>query len=114
MSDHRKFIRHPAEVPIEFNITGQEPEQALSTRNVSIGGLCFQATNPVALNTEISIRMPSINSGVVLTGRVVWCSEKEGYFDIGVEFHNKTDAIMAKTLEEICYIQKFEKNHPKK
>jgi Tfp pilus assembly protein PilZ len=112
MSDQRKYIRHPTEIPIEYKIIGDLQEHTDSTNNVSLGGICFQAVTPIPPGTEISIKFPSVNSSVVLTGRVVWCTEKGKYADIGVKFQNKTDALLAKTLEEICYIRKFEKSYP--
>jgi len=114
MSDKRKYIRHPAEIPLEYKIAGNNHEHSDFTTNVSLGGLCFRASDPIDLGTIISLKFPSVNSDVTLTAKVVWCTKEDDYVDIGVEFQNKTDALMAKTLEEICYIRKFEKNHPQK
>jgi hypothetical protein len=112
MSDKRKYIRHPAEIPLEYKIAEDQQAHSELTTNVSFCGLCFRASDAIDRGTIISLKFPSVNSGVVLTAKVVWYIEKENYVDIGVEFQNKTDALMAKTLEEICYIRKFEKNHP--
>ena len=61
----------------------------------------------------IEIAVPVRGQGLhEITGKVVWCAQKETHVDIGIEFQTRTEAYLAKTIEELCYIRKFEKNHP--
>ena len=112
MSEQRKYIRHPVEIPIEYKITGDPQIHSDAASNVSLGGLCFQSASAIPPGTLISLSFPSINSGVELTGKVAWCAQKETHIDIGIEFQTRSEAYLAKTIEELCYIRKFEKNHP--
>ena len=101
MTEQRKYIRHPVEIPIEYKITGDPHTHSDAASNVSLGGLCFQSAAPIATGTLISLSFPSINSGVEITGKVVWCSQKETHIDIGIEFQTRSEAYMAKTIEEL-------------
>jgi len=104
----RKYIRHPAEIPIKFKLTGDGLSRTDTTRNISIGGLCFQAPEYIPPGTALTLRFPTVHPEVELRGHVVWCTEVKGVVDVGVEFENENEAYRARTIEEICYSKKFE------
>jgi hypothetical protein len=114
MIQQRKYIRHPVEIPIEYKITGDPHTRSDAATNVSLGGLCFQSASAIPVGTLVSLSFPSINAGVEITGKVAWFAQKETHVDIGVEFQTRSEVYLAKTIEELCYIRKFEKNHPMK
>ncbi len=109
-SEKRKYIRHPAEIPIEYKISGQTLEKTDYTKNISFGGLCFQAQTYIEPGTVLIIKFPTISSKLEVVGKIVWCSQKKEYVDMGVEFQDKNEAYRAKIIEEICYL----KNHQRK
>ncbi len=108
-SEKRRFIRHPAEISIDYKISGQVQEHAEYTKNISFGGLCFQAGHPVELGTLLVLRFPSINPDMEVSGKVVWCTVKKERVLIGVEFLDENDAYRARIIEEICHIADFQK-----
>ena len=104
----RKYIRHPAEIPIKYRVSGEEQLRTDTTKNISFGGLCFQAPSFIQPGTKITLKFPTIHPEVELVGTVVWCTKEKGYVDVGVEFENENEAYRARTIEEICYSKKFE------
>lgn len=88
-SEHRKFPRHPVEIPIEIRkITVSEPATQY-IKNLSVGGMAFESDNFLEKNELICIRV-MVNYPFELMGRVVWCHEKNvDKFEIGIEFVRK-------------------------
>jgi len=110
----RRFIRHPAEIPIEvFPATETEysaPENVHKlenfSRNVSSGGLAFESKQELSIGSVIRVRI-LIHPAFDLTGRVVWCVPKEDYFYVGIEFEKKTDASIEDMVEEVCQVEMY-------
>lgn len=104
----RKYIRHPAEIPVKYKLSGEDSLRTDTTKNISFGGLCFQSSSFVEPGTKIVLKFPTIHPDVELSGTVVWCVEEGDRFDVGVEFLDQNEAYRARTIEEICYSKKFE------
>ena len=51
----RLYIRHPTDVPIDFQIGGQASTSRELLTNYSEGGLCFTSDTKVEAGTEIHI-----------------------------------------------------------
>ncbi len=100
--EKRKYIRHPAEIAIEYKIAGQHTEKTDLTKNISFGGLCFQTHMYMDPGTRLILRFPSINPKFEVGAEIMWCSRKKGYTEIGVQFMNENDAYRARIIEEIC------------
>ncbi len=107
-SEKRKYIRHPAEIPIEYKISQDSVQVTEVTRDISYGGLCFRTTSYIEPGTILTLRFPTIQPDIVLTGTVVWCTREEGQVDVGVEFDSENEAYRARTVEEICYSKKYQ------
>jgi hypothetical protein len=58
------------------------------TINISGGGVCFSSDTPVELGTVLAVEMnlPEFEAPVVTLGRVAWCEEGSGSYEIGTEF----------------------------
>jgi hypothetical protein len=107
--EKRKYIRYPAEVSIEYKISGENIERNDYTKNISFGGLCFQAQSYIEPGTVIILKFPTINLHSEVVGEIVWCSEKKETTEIGVKFRNENDAYRARIIEEICYLKNYQK-----
>jgi hypothetical protein len=106
--NQRKFIRHPTEIPIKYKLAGERKHRTDTAKNISVGGLCFQAASFIEPGTKIILRFPTVHPEVRLTGTVVWCLEKKDQIDVGVEFEDEDIATRARIIEEICYSKKYE------
>jgi hypothetical protein len=104
----RKYIRHPADISIEYKLSGEKVEKIDRTQNVSFGGLCFRAQTCIETGKTIILKFPSINPNFEITGKVVWCMQKKDHVYVGVQFLDKNDAFRARLIEEICYIKKYQ------
>lgn len=105
----RSYIRHPADIPIEFR---QTPAAALQTRrlhDVSCGGLSFIAQSPLKSASVITVRIASVEPVFEAECRVAWCRRlQEGYL-IGAEFLHAQDEYRARMVEQICHIEHYRK-----
>ena len=109
----RKYIRHPADVPIqvasdwtelEFDETS---EQTLT--NVSLGGLSFISPDPLEVLHRVRICFPILNIDSFLIGNVVWCEESDEGYEIGLEFESSKDVFRMRMIEQICHIEHYRK-----
>jgi hypothetical protein len=108
----RKFIRHPARIPLSvFLDTGgvakhQPPREDAVTRDVSLGGLQFENPIPIPCGTLIRLRF-SIRDPFEAPGVVVWCREESGHYVIGVHFDDDYTKYAVRMVEQICWIEDY-------
>jgi hypothetical protein len=107
--ERRKFVRHPAEIPIEYEHSGEVSNDSQHTKNVSFGGLCFQTDRPLETGEILTVCFTTINPSYKIRGKVAWRSKNQDSFDIGIEFLDNKDAQLAKIIEEIIQIKNFQK-----
>ena len=107
----RKFIRHPADVPIQVTLdwAGDEDEDDAdqTITNVSLGGLAFTSQQPLELLQRVRISIPVLDQDNFLVGNVVWCDKTDGAYEIGVEFEHSRDAFRLRMIEQICHIEHY-------
>jgi hypothetical protein len=109
----RKYIRHPADVPIQVSSDWTElefdetSEQTLT--NVSLGGLSFISPDPLEVLHRVRISFPILNVDSFLIGNVVWCEESEEGYEIGLEFESSKDVFRLRMIEQICHIEHYRK-----
>jgi predicted ATPase len=105
----RTFIRHPSDIPIEIHSEGGAPETERHLNNVSAGGLSFKSAAPLAERSIITVRISIVKPAFEATGRVVWCRQENGIYDIGVEFTETRDVFKARMIEQVCHIEHYKK-----
>lgn len=109
----RKFIRHPAGVPIEVTLDWAEDENDdtvdQTITNVSLGGLAFVSHKPLELLERVRICIPVLNEENYLVGNVVWCEKVGSGYEIGIEFEKSRDAFRLRMIEQICHIEHYRK-----
>jgi Tfp pilus assembly protein PilZ len=108
--DSRKYIRHPVEIPLEYQLTGESFNRKDYSNNVSIGGICFQAKEKISLGSILLIKIPTIDPQFEAIGRVMWCLERKKTFDIGIEFIDEESTFKVRLIEQICYIKKYQED----
>ncbi|WP_316366193.1 PilZ domain-containing protein [Candidatus Thiodiazotropha sp. CDECU1] len=106
----RLYIRHPTDVPIDFQIGGQASTSREMLTNYSEGGLCFTSDTKVEAGTEIHIAIPITPPQFHATGIVVWCREERGNYLIGVKFSEEETAYAVRMVEQLCYIEHYKQN----
>lgn len=106
----RLYIRHPTDVPIDFQIGGHASINREMLTNYSEGGLCFVSEIKIEPGTEIHIAIPITPPHFHATGIVVWCHEENGNYLIGVKFTEEETAYAVRMVEQLCYIEHYKQN----
>jgi hypothetical protein len=107
--EKRAFIRHPSDVPLDIRLDNPEIPVETGLNNVGAGGLAIISNTPFRINSVLSVRIPHIQPVFEVRGRVVWCKESSGRYEIGVEFIETKDAFGVRMAEQICHIERYKK-----
>lgn len=105
----RKYIRHPSDIPIEFDLTDGTHEQRETLNNVSVGGLSFQSHTSLPMDALVNIRVPFVNPVFEAHAKVVWCRNSGSIFDIGVVLVDHEDLFRTRMVEQICHIEHYKR-----
>lgn len=118
----RRFVRHPAEIPIELEERGrrsrcgttaraaaQSRRRASMLQNLSVGGLCCEVDRFIAEGTAIRIRIPVVNPEYTGQGVVVWCRPQNSHYEVGIQFEREEEAFKSRMVEQICLIEQYRK-----
>ncbi len=105
----RKYIRHPADIPIETKVKLVSKSITENLRNVSLGGLAFYGEDPYETGQMISIRIPLVQPAFEASAQVVWCYPNEAKYEIGVKLLDQDDAYHARMVEQVCHIEHYKR-----
>ena len=103
----RNYIRHPSNIPIDFQLEEIAEENSENLKNFSVGGLSFGSEHALSVGTIISIRIPLIQPVFQAVGRVSWCRPENDQFEVGIEFLDKDDMFRTRMVEQICHIEQY-------
>jgi len=113
----RRYIRHPSDMPIDFQINENEAPIAQRMRDVSLGGLCFTADRPMQRGTHIRINIPVVIQGAVESGGmpksfeadgvVAWCKKEGQSYAVGVQFADQSTQFGLRMVEQVCHIEHY-------
>ena len=103
----RKFIRHPSDIPIEYDLRDVIAHRSEYLTNVGHGGLCFRSRCDIELGATINVRIPVCQPIFEARGVVVWCRKTEGYFEVGVSFSDVETEFGVRMVEQVCQIEHY-------
>lgn len=103
----RRFIRHPADIPIEYSLLGGRLRGSPQMTDVGGGGICFRADGHIEPGTRIQVKIPVKHPPFVADGVVVWSRLCDGHYRIGLEFDEESVRFAARMVEQICYIEQY-------
>lgn len=101
----RAFLRHPSDIPIELKENAHSRAERLN--NVSFGGLACESREYLEQNTLVNIRLPTIQPAFAATGKVVWCTKRNGNYDVGIQFLDESDLFLTRMVEQLCHIEHY-------
>ena len=107
--DLRRFIRHPADICIEVELSSVVAVQTEYLSDISEGGLCFKSKVDLPRGTLLKIRIPLVRPTFETNGRVVWSSGLEHFFTIGVVFLHHRDVFRTRMVEQVCHIEHYKR-----
>jgi len=105
----RRYIRHPASIPIEVAAGAELAEHAFRTYNVGEFGIAFRADRALAPGTVITLRIFITTPPFETAARVVWCQAGPDGYEVGVEFADPDQAFRARMFEQVCHIEHYRK-----
>jgi len=107
----RKYIRHPADLPIQVTTSWEDDESDESLdqtiTNVSLGGLAFVSPRPLQVLERVQVCIPVLERDNRLIGNVVWCEKSAAGYEIGIEFEKSRDVFRLRMIEQICHIEHY-------
>lgn len=103
----RRFIRHPAGIPIEVSAGNRLVHATRQIHDVGLGGLAFQSDRELEPGDIVALRIPFVQPVFETRARVAWCHEGHAGFDLGVEFLDPEDAFLARMVEQVCHIEDY-------
>jgi len=103
----RSYIRHPSDIPINYELDGDPSTCGECLTNVSEGGLCFCTSRSIPRGAEISIHIPIVTPDFVAEGTVAWCKKLEDSYLIGVQFRHEAIEYSVRMVEQVCHIEHF-------
>lgn len=106
----RKYVRHPSDIPIEFDVKDMMWDGRDCMNNVSLGGLSFKSHNEVGVGTTVAIRIRVVKPPFEAAARVTWCERTGDLFDVGVAFTDQEDLYRMRMVEQVCYIEQYKKD----
>lgn len=113
----RQYIRHPSDIPIAYCLG--RAQLVLDTkvdnsffasdrlRDVSRGGLCFNADCLVRKGTPIHIEIAIKSPPYRADGTVAWCKPEGNHFAVGVEFNEPSTRYSIRMVEQVCHIEAY-------
>ena len=105
----RKYIRHPSDIPIEFDIDGLAVNEKEYLSDVSFGGLSFKSKSRVKRGSLINIKIPFINPEFESRAIVVYCRKQKDFYNVGVSFENPEEAFQTRMVEQVCHIEHYKR-----
>lgn len=106
-ADRRIFLRHPADIPIDFELAGVVAERDDYLSDISTGGLSFHAARCLPAGAVIRLRIPVTDPAFEASARVAWCRPESSRFLVGAAFLNADEAFRARMVEQICAIAQY-------
>ncbi|WP_370589664.1 PilZ domain-containing protein [Saccharophagus sp. K07] len=113
----RRYIRHPSDIPIDFQVDESEPRVVRRMRDVSAGGLCFTADRPMQKGARIRINIPllrcaedsppDMTESFKAEGIVAWCRKEGENYAIGVQFADQSTQFGLRMVEQVCHIEHY-------
>ena len=103
----RAYIRHPADVPIQFSsVTDDQLEEAMAD-NISLGGLSFGCKKHMQVGTFVNVKIDIVDPVFEAKAKVVWCLSRPDKYEAGIEFVDEQDAFTARMVEQVCHIEHY-------
>ncbi len=110
----RHFIRHPSDIPIDFDLGEIVADNHDCLKNISDGGLCFIANQWIdpgtVIHVAISITPPEFHA----SGITVWCKALDDCYEVGVRFEDAGDGFALRMVEQVCHIEQYKQDVLKK
>ncbi|MDH3376103.1 MAG: PilZ domain-containing protein [Gammaproteobacteria bacterium] len=109
----RRYSRYPTDIPVMLGRVGGDDDTTCRTRNLSQGGMSFEALSHMEPGTSVHLRVPVCRPPIEVDSEVVWCRAASGVFETGVRFEDAASLSGAWMAEQVKSIEtyRFQKLH---
>jgi hypothetical protein len=105
VTNTRKYVRHPSDIPINVSSIGTEHPGQM--QDLSLGGICCEVKHNIEIGTKIVINIPIVKPAYRGFGVVVWCRPEGDHYDIGIQFQEEAEAFKSRMIEQVCQIEHY-------
>lgn len=105
----RRYIRHPSDIPIEFELEASNRWKTERMRDIGAGGLSFSCEKAIEIGSCLHVRIPTVDPSFKILARVVWCVKRKADFEIGLEISDSEQAFRTRMVEQICHIEHYKR-----
>lgn len=86
----RKFTRYATDIPVSIAIDHMIGEHQLCLKDISQGGLCFNAHGCIDRNTHLDIMISFSGQSYNASGKIVWSQPLDtGQCQLGIMFEKQ-------------------------
>jgi len=103
----REFIRHPLDIPLEFQLGDTVAHETDYIKDISGGGLCFRAKHLIEPGNKINICIPLSDPEFFASGVVSWCNSVADHYEVGVKFMDVKTEFSVRMMEQVCHIEQY-------
>jgi len=105
----RRYIRHPADIPIKYGLEDVVDHTAEYIHDISEGGLSFKSKAALKKGSLIMIEIPITKPVFKARGEVAWCRKKGDLYNVGVRFLDHETDFRLRMVEQVCHIEHYRK-----
>ncbi len=105
----RQYIRHPTDIPINFDFVDVVHDKKDFLNDISEGGLSFRSCTYLEPGTELLVKIPVHTPVFEEKGVVVWNAKNEDCWDVGVKFIDDASDFRLRMIEQVCHIEHYRK-----
>lgn len=106
----RQYVRHPSNIPIDYQIEDNHDSGTRLLQNISHGGLCLSAPDYIEPGKIIHIRIDIQKPYFEAAGTVVWCRSGDSGYEIGIRFDDADTEFSVRMVEQICHIEQYRRD----
>ena len=105
----RSFIRHPSDIPIEYQTDTEISSPGREHLNdIGHGGLSFTSPHELKVGSVITIRISRLQPAFEAEGCIAWCRmDGKGGYTVGVSFLQAGDRFRVRMVEQVCHIEHY-------
>jgi hypothetical protein len=110
--NRRRYVRHPASIPVSTQKLGHSPASSARLRDISSGGLAFVSEYCYTPGDILCLNFPTLRHPGSVIGQVVWSASRDGGETLrkyvnGVRFQGEGARLRARVLEQMSRIERY-------
>ncbi len=105
--ERRRYVRHPVDMPIQVYPQAVQSGGGIPLMDVGAGGLAFRTRTRFSPGSHLIVRIEQVVPVFEAVGVVRWCEQRDGGYEVGVQFLDEQTRFRARMVEQVCRIQSY-------